>query len=135
MSDKPISKAQQERDMKAQVADLKKTFQNIEFEIMDELTDVLEEVGLQVENSAKYFTPVDTGLLRRSITHRQGKDSKMVRYVEIGTSTEYAEHVEFGTMKQKAQPFLSKAYEKHKVNVLNKIKKAVQVGADQGAKK
>jgi HK97 gp10 family phage protein len=68
----------------------------------------LEIIGLTAEKYAKEITPVDTGRLRNSITHEvDGKE------VYIGTNVEYAPHVEYGTIKQKAQPFLRPAATEH----------------------
>ena len=54
----------------------------------------LESCGLVAEGYAKKATPVDTGNLRNSISHKVTEDS-----VYIGTNTEYAPYVEFGTGK------------------------------------
>lgn len=70
----------------------------------------LEAVGLQAEGHAKTKCPVDTGRLRNSITHVV-KPSELA--VHIGTNVEYAEYVESGTSRQKAQPFLKPAAENH----------------------
>ena len=68
----------------------------------------LEIIGLTAEKYAKEITPVDTGRLRNSITHNvDGKE------VYVGTNVEYAPHVEYGTIKQKAQPFLRPAATEH----------------------
>ena len=54
----------------------------------------LEKCGLVAEGYAKKATPVDTGNLRNSISHKVTEDA-----VYIGTNTEYAPYVEFGTGK------------------------------------
>lgn len=54
----------------------------------------LESCGLVAEGYAKKATPVDTGNLRNSISHKVTEDA-----VYIGTNTEYAPYVEFGTGK------------------------------------
>lgn len=54
----------------------------------------LEKCGLTAEGYAKKATPVDTGNLRNSISHKVTEDA-----VYIGTNTEYAPYVEFGTGK------------------------------------
>lgn len=70
----------------------------------------LEKVGLVAEGYAKRLCPVDTGRLRNSITHAIDGD-EMAAY--IGTNVEYGPHVELGTSKQKAQPFLTPAASDH----------------------
>jgi HK97 gp10 family phage protein len=68
----------------------------------------LEIIGLTAEKYAKQIVPVDTGRLRNSITHEvDGKE------VFIGTNVEYAPPIEYGTIKQKAQPFLQPAATGH----------------------
>ena len=54
----------------------------------------LEKCGLVAEGYAKKATPVDTGNLRNSISHKVTEDAAY-----IGTNTEYAPYVEFGTGK------------------------------------
>lgn len=54
----------------------------------------LERCGLQGEGYAKDLCPVDTGALRNSISHKV-KSSEPAAY--IGTNSEYAPYVEFGT--------------------------------------
>ena len=68
----------------------------------------LEIIGLTAEMYAKEIVPVDTGRLRNCVTHEvDGKE------VYIGTNVEYAPPVEYGTIKQKAQPFLIPAATDH----------------------
>ena len=61
--------------------------------------------AVQVERAAKQLCPVDTGRLRSSITNEIGQDSEGL-VATIGTNVEYAPHVELGTSKMAAQPFL-----------------------------
>lgn len=68
----------------------------------------LEMIGLTAEKYAKEIVPVDTGRLRNSITHAVEDKA-----VYIGTNVEYAPPVEYGTVKQKAQPFLRPAATEH----------------------
>lgn len=101
----------------------------------------LERCGLQAEGYAKDLTPVDTGNLRNSITHKVAED-----VVYIGTNNEYAAYVELGTGKyaeggrkdpwvyqdeegrwhhtdgQRAQPYLKPAVADHKQTYRNIIK-------------
>lgn len=58
------------------------------------ISDGLKKLTLKVEAFAKKSTVVDTGRLRSSITHEIGKDS-----AKVGTVVEYAEFVEYGTIK------------------------------------
>ena len=89
--------------------------------IPEALRKGLESVGLVAEGYAKRLCPVDTGRLRNSITHVVNGDS-----VYIGTNVEYGPHVEMGTSKQRAQPFLKPAASKHGPEYANIIKDAMK---------
>lgn len=69
----------------------------------------LEKVGMFVESEAQENAPVDTGRLRNSITHEVEGG-----YAVIGTSVEYATHVELGTSRSRAQPYLRPAIEENR---------------------
>lgn len=75
-----------------------------------ELVDGLEIIGQVGELSAKEHAPVDTGNLRRSITHEviRGQDGW---FVQIGTNVDYAIFQELGTRFHPAHPFLRPAIE------------------------
>lgn len=68
----------------------------------------LKRTGLKVLASAKRQCPVDTGRLRSSLVEEMHRDDQGL-YELIGTDVEYAPDVEFGTLKQQAQPFLRPA--------------------------
>ena len=61
----------------------------------------LTESAILVEGKAVSKAPVDTSRLKQSITRIVDKTSAYV-----GTNVEYAPYVEFGTRRQKAQPYL-----------------------------
>ena len=83
------------------------------------------EIGLIVEAQAKALAPVETGLLRGSITtqgENQGSSPEVpaglrdvIRprathgEVYVGTAVNYAPYVEFGTIRSRAQAFLRPA--------------------------
>ena len=54
----------------------------------------LERCGSQAEGYAKDLAPADTGNLRNSISHKVDPDEPAAY---VGTDTEYAPYVEFGT--------------------------------------
>ena len=56
------------------------------------LRTALPRSGLVVETEAKKVTPVKTGTLRRSITHRVDP-SPIPKFAEVGTNLSYARHV------------------------------------------
>lgn len=62
----------------------------------------------KVEEAAKRFAPVDTGELRGSISSSvTGKGANTVG--KVSASAGHATHVEYGTSKTRAQPFLRPA--------------------------
>lgn len=63
----------------------------------------MNRIVLTVERAAKKRTPVDTGTLRRSITHRV--ESSGERGV-VGTNIEYSRFVHEGTSRMRARPYL-----------------------------
>lgn len=82
----------------------------------------LEKIGFLAENYAEKKCPVDTGNLRGSITHEVDAGDNAVY---IGTNVEYAPHVELGTSRQKAQPFLRPAASEHGAQYRQVLKKAL----------
>lgn len=70
--------------------------------------EFLETAALKVEGDAILLCPTDTGNLRNSISHEVEENT-----ATIGTNVEYASHVELGTSKQGAQPFLRPALDQN----------------------
>lgn len=64
--------------------------------------------ALRVDAAAKRLCPVDTGRLRSSIGWRLAVDGRGLAAF-VGTDVSYAPHVEFGTYRMRAQPFLRPA--------------------------
>lgn len=87
--------------------------------IEESAKNALKEIGLYVEGQAKLLTPVDTGNLRGSISHKIASEKE----VHIGTDVEYAVYVEKGTSRQKAQPYLTPAVENNLVEIARIIQK------------
>lgn len=77
-------------------------------ELARQIPIALEECGLAAEGYAKRLCPVDTGLLRNSITH-----TVVDKTAYIGTDVEYAPYVEMGTVRTRAQPYLKPAVADH----------------------
>ena len=67
--------------------------------------DFLSRSVLNIEGAAKDLCPVDTGRLRASIAHKVSS-APIPDWGSVGTNVLYARHVEFGTKKMKAQPYL-----------------------------
>lgn len=106
----------------------------------------LMQGGKVVQGVAKKLCPVDTGLLRNSIS----VESQSQTEVAVGTNVEYAPYVEMGTGQkgdpsvahrqdwtgQKPQPFLSPALalseEKVRRQVANALKQAIREASGNG---
>lgn len=80
----------------------------IKEELDKKIARALEAVGAAAETYAKELCPVDTGHLRDSITHSVDDNT-----VYLSSDVEYAPYVEFGTYKQKPQPFMGPAMQDH----------------------
>lgn len=74
-----------------------------------EMIGFLQYVGQHGEGIAKEHAPVDTGNLRRSITHQVYPGNKP--YVRIGTNLRYGIYQELGTRFHVAHPYLRPALE------------------------
>lgn len=84
----------------------------------DEVRAGLELIGQIGEQQAKIHAPVDTGNLRRSITHEVGRDFRGL-FVRFGTNVFYGVYQELGTRHMPAHPFLRPALEYIRRNVFN----------------
>lgn len=93
-------------------------------EVLSEISkaerSALSAIGLFVEAESKLRTPVKTGHLKRSITHKLNESEKSV---SIGTNVSYAAYVELSTSKTKAQPYLMPAVTENKDKLKAIIKK------------
>lgn len=83
--------------------------------------DGLEAGARVIETHAKVLCPVDTGTLRTSIMVDEVTPTRAV----IAPHTEYAEHVEFGTSRQAAQPYMRPALDEHEVEIINAVEHTV----------
>jgi len=80
--------------------------------------------GLNIERDAKRGAPVDTGNLRASIESDTSSSRNSIR-TEVGTNTEYAPFIEFGTSQMAAQPFLRPALDGELRSLERRIQAAV----------
>lgn len=107
-------------------------------ELESATADALREVAAQMRDDAKAFCPVDTGSLRASI-RVQAYVKPKAHFYNVGVSAggyvtnpksgmkvNYASHVEFGTSRQRAQPFMRPAYEGNKHNILRIMKEGLK---------
>ena len=102
----------------------------------------LETAGVILERQATQLTAVDTGRLRGSITYRSQRKQSRVRApasgndqvsrpgrkwtLHVGTNVEYAAHLEYGTRKMSAQPYLRPALTMFKHEILRDFSKWVE---------
>jgi HK97 gp10 family phage protein len=77
----------------------------------------MKRIVLQIERDAKSIVPVDTGNLRASIESRVIRNNDGGITGVVGTNTDYAAFVEFGTSKMGAQPYLRPAVEQNRETV------------------
>lgn len=123
--------------MAKKITDVKVTSnkQLYEDEFEATVAKILTMLGMEVESAAKKLAPVDTGLLRNSITYAlagekaaqdtysadrggeigryegvsPGDNEEHVRHVHIGSNVEYAKAQEVGQFKDGAHAFLRPA--------------------------
>jgi HK97 gp10 family phage protein len=90
-------------DIQKQAAQVAAAFKAKGIELESSLSVAMNAAGLFVAGKAKSdgYAPIDTGLLRNSITNRVRKLKGAVTG-EVGTNTEYAAFQEFGTSKMPA---------------------------------
>ncbi len=87
-------------------------------DVSNDVSANIKKAALLVERDAKLFVPVDTGTLRRSITHEFPDKHTAI----VGTNIEYGEFIELGTSKMPAQPYLRPALAKN-IKVIKRLLK------------
>lgn len=83
--------------------------------------DGLDAGARIVETHAKVYCPVDTGTLRNSIMVDEVTPDKAV----IAPHTDYAEHVEFGTSRMAAQPYMRPALDQHEAEIIGAVEATI----------
>ena len=86
-----------------------------------EMTRAMTRSVLKVEGDAKAIVPVDTGTLRRSITHEASATEG-----KVGTNVLYARYVEEGTRKMAARPYLKPALQKNMAAIIKEFAEVVK---------
>lgn len=96
-------------------------------EIKKKREKVIKEIAVFVEGEAKIRTPVDTGHLRRSISHKTKTDEQQST-ATIGTNVEYAAAVEYGVVSKNipAQPYLRPAIDENLGDIKDIINKGLK---------
>ena len=90
----------------------------------------LTKAGETVKTSIQSETPSRTGTLKGSIAVSKVKTKEGTRYVEVGPTKKgwYGKFLEFGTKKMKANPFMTRGYEKSKKSAVDIIKSELKNG-------
>lgn len=90
--------------------DPERTAQELKKALMEAFKATVEAVPFMAENVALDKVPVDTGRLKGTIKAEiEGTSENPI--LVLSADTNYAEYVEFGTSRMKAQPFLRPAIE------------------------
>lgn len=97
---------------------------NIDESIIPELRTIVKNNGVQLVQGAQKRSPVDTGALRRSI--RLSLENGNLKAV-VKTNVPYAKFVEYGTIRQKAQPYMRPSLRVQKAKFVRDIKNAIGV--------
>ena len=74
---------------------------------LEDVKRLVHRHGDEMQNTAHYICPRDTGTLARSITLEM-KDGNMT--AEVAPHTNYAAYVEYGTRYMNAQPYMRPAF-------------------------
>lgn len=97
---------------------------NIDKSIVPELRTIVKNNGVELVQGAQDRSPVDTGALRRSI--RLSLENNNLKAV-VKTNVPYAKFVEYGTIRQKAQPYMRPSLRVQKAEFVKAIKNAIGV--------
>jgi HK97 gp10 family phage protein len=90
----------------------------------------LKEAGEVVRQAIEQEAPQKTGTLKKSIKTSGVKGRDGGKHVEVGPGKEgfYGKFVEFGTVKMRANPFMSRGYETSKDEALATIERELKKG-------
>lgn len=79
----------------------KSNLQEVLSKIADNKSNAINEIGIDLSGKVSQKAPVDTGELRDSVGYEVEGDEAI-----IGATAKHAPHIELGTSKAPAQPFL-----------------------------
>ncbi len=90
----------------------------------------LREAGEVVRQAIEQEAPQKTGTLKKSISVSGVKGRDGGKHVEVGPGKEgfYGKFLEFGTVKMRANPFMSRGYETSKDEALAAIERELKKG-------
>ena len=109
----------------------------------------LTKIAINVEGDAISLVPVDSGRLKGSITYAVKGGESNTRSpakpgdgvssptdemtAHVGTNVEYAQHVEYGTVKMSAQPFLRPALNQNRKSGNRIMQTEIREGLKRGS--
>lgn len=94
--------------------------------------DAVNTTALNVEKGAKERAAVKTGRMRSSI--RAKTITRPNQIAEVSVNVNYGIHVEFGTHRMSAQPFLIPAYVAERPKLIKRIKEGLFLAGKEAAK-
>lgn len=83
--------------------------------------DALDAGARVVETYAKLLVPTDTHNLQNSIMVDEVTPNEAI----IGPHADYAEHVEFGTSRMEAQPYMRPALDEHEGEIMDAVENTI----------
>lgn len=86
-----------------------------------QVSEVVRKTALDIEGDAKSLAPVRTGHLKNSIQAESMQPGDVMTKVTVGA--EYGGHVELGTKRMAAQPYLTPAVERHRSAFFNLLRR------------
>ena len=97
--------------------------------VLDALDGAVKATTLSAKGEAKRMVPVDTSMLKQSISHEFERDGTSASGT-VYAFMPYAIHVEMGTYKMRAQPYMMPALNSHrsvfKSESLNRLQAAIR---------
>src|SRR5262245_17115931 len=89
--------------------------------LKNDVDSAVRETAEYIAQEARRLAPVDTGYLRRMIDVVELSSTRF----EVVADAEYSEYIEFGTINQRAQPFLTPAYVRGVVRLKARLSKLI----------
>lgn len=87
--------------------------------------------GGKIRKSGKARVPVDSGALKKAIRMKRSKDRLSATIGPQGKGAWKAHFIEWGTVDQPAQPYMTPAYEENKNDYIEGMKKALNKAVDE----
>jgi len=89
------------------------------------IVDGLDNVGAEMEATARAIVPVRTGFLRSTIYHQVDPDGLTL---ELGALADYAIYVEMGTRFMSAEPYIRPAFDQNSQKLLDNLVLGILAG-------